>query len=255
MAPGSSNAKMAKNDGHGFRTVGLVLAPHKMAGIGNVCPHASAGCIALCLNVSGRTAADTVCTDLIMRARIARTRLYYQDRAKFLEMLTDELSRERERARRDGERLIVRPNVLSDIDWPRQHPEVIAAFPDVQFYGYTKNPLAFARYLRGEYPANYYLTFSRSELNEPQALEFLRAGGNVAMVFDTRYGNRSKRPLPATYKGFLVIDGDLTDLRFLDAPGVIVGLRAKGKARRPQFAGSGFVIRTDRDPVAPRAID
>jgi hypothetical protein len=254
-AKGISNAKMALNEGHGFRTVGIVLAPHRMAGIGNLCPHASPGCIALCLNESGRTAADNIIASAIFRARIARARLYYQDRAKFLEMLTYELTRERDRARRDGEKLIVRPNVLSDIDWPRAHPEIVAQFPDVQFYGYTKNPIAYARWLRGEYPSNYYLTFSRSETNEAQALGFLAQRGTVAMVFDTIYSAQSKRPLPATYKGFIVVDGDLTDLRFLDPTGVIIGLRAKGRARRPAELIPGFVIPTDGDKVAPRAIE
>jgi hypothetical protein len=53
--------------------------------------------------------------------------------------------------------------------------------------------------------------------------------------------------LPATFtiggKSFPVINGDETDLRFLDAKGVIVGLRAKGKARKDT---TGFV----RTPVA-----
>jgi hypothetical protein len=256
-APGQSNAKMRLNDGHGFRTVGLVLAPHRMAGLGNLCPHASAACVRLCLNESGRTDGGGLLADVIYRAGIARARLYYQDRARFLEILRYELTRERARARRDGEKLIVRPNVLSDIDWPRAHPEIIAEFADVQFYGYTKNPLAYGRYLDGQYPPNYYLTFSRSEANEPKALEFLARGGTVAMVFDTKYTNgryNSKRPLPSSYRGFIVVDGDLTDLRFLDPEGVIIGLRAKGRARRKGLETGGFVIRTDRDHVAPRVL-
>jgi hypothetical protein len=254
---GKSNAKLAKNGEHGYRTIGIAMLPHKLAGSGNLCPHASEDCIAGCLNVSGRTMAATIQTDIIMRARLARTLLYYQDRAKFLEMLTDEIEREREIARRDGQTLIVRPNVISDIDWARHHRDIVERFPDVIWYGYTKNPLAMQRFIDGHYPANYHLTFSRSEKadNQEHARRFLGLGYNVSVIFDTRYTSMMKRPLPAEYWGYRIIDGDETDLRFLDPRGVIVGLRAKGRLRQPSFQNHGFVVGTDRDHVAPRVID
>jgi hypothetical protein len=253
---GKSNAKMAKNEGRGYRTVGLALAPHKMAGIGNLCTFATRPCINGCLNVAGRTGAEDSAPALnIFRGRIARARLYYQDRARFLEMLVHELAQEYAKAQADGEILIVRLNVLSDIDWPCVHPEVVKAFSDAIFYGYTKNPHAFRRFIEGAYPSNYYLTFSRSDANEAEALEFLRAGHNIAVIFDTKYTARMARPLPATFRGFPVIDGDVTDLRFADPRGVVVGLRAKGRLRRAEFQRSGFVVRTDHDHLAPRVID
>jgi hypothetical protein len=45
--------------------------------------------------------------------------------------------------------------------------------------------------------------------------------------------------LPETYLGLPVIDGDQSDLRFLDPQGVIVGLKAKGKGKHDT---SGFVV-------------
>ena len=57
------------------------------------------------------------------------------------------------------------------------------------------------------------------------------AGMNVAVVF--------KKELPDTYFGKKVINGDDTDLRFLDEKNVIVGLKAKGKAKKDT---SGFVV-------------
>jgi len=45
--------------------------------------------------------------------------------------------------------------------------------------------------------------------------------------------------LPVFYKNTRVINGDKDDLRFLDDKGVIVGLKAKGKAQKDT---SGFVI-------------
>jgi hypothetical protein len=91
------------------------------------------------------------------------------------------------------------------------------------------------RSLSGDWPPNYYLTFSRSELNEAECLQVLRAGGNVACVFET---------MPETWQGYRVIDGDNHDLRHLDPRGVVVGLSPKG--RKAKRDASGFVIRPSR---------
>jgi hypothetical protein len=104
-------------------------------------------------------------------------------------------------------------------------------FPDVQMYDYTKSAERMTSFVNGEMPKNYHLTFSRSETNGAIALAFLRSGGNVAMVF--------RKSLPSEYYGHEVINGDETDLRFLDGSGKIVGLVEKGKAKKDD---SGFVI-------------
>jgi hypothetical protein len=57
-------------------------------------------------------------------------------------------------------------------------------------------------------------------------------GGNIAVVFDE---------LPNTYLGKTVVNGDDTDVRFLDGQNVVVGLKAKGRARKDS---SGFVVKT-----------
>jgi hypothetical protein len=126
--------------------------------------------------------------------------------------------------------LVCRLNVVSDVAWKREFPELFAAFPDVQFMDYTKDAY---RILDGKLPGNYHLTFSRSETNELDCLRVLKAGHNVTVVF-------RKPPFPATFWGYPVIDGDRNDLRFLDPPPCIVGLKAKGAGgRRDQ---TGFVI-------------
>ena len=102
---------------------------------------------------------------------------------------------------------------------------------DVQFYDYTPNPFRMMEYLRGELPANYHLTFSRKEDNDGWVETILDKGGNVAVVFSGS--------LPASYKGKSVINGDESDLRFLDAKNVVVGLKAKGKGKKDL---SGFVV-------------
>ena len=68
--------------------------------------------------------------------------------------------------------------------------------------------------------------------------EALASGVNVAVVFNTRKG----KALPTTWNSLPVIDGDAHDLRFLDPRtphGIIIGLRAKGRARKDT---SGFVV-------------
>jgi hypothetical protein len=87
------------------------------------------------------------------------------------------------------------------------------------------------QYLNGELPKNYHLTFSRKENNQAQVELILSMGGNVAVVFDE---------LPKTYLGKEVVNGDETDLRFLDKKGVVIGLKAKGKGKKDE---SGFVVR------------
>ena len=47
--------------------------------------------------------------------------------------------------------------------------------------------------------------------------------------------------MPIYFKGREVVNGDESDLRFLDKSNVIVGLKAKGKAKKDT---SGFVIQT-----------
>ena len=115
---------------------------------------------------------------------------------------------------------------------------IFERFSDVQFYDYTKNYTRFKSFT-AERPSNYHLTFSRSEENEDKCFEMLDKGVNVAFVFKTS----KKKPMPTEYKGYRVIDGDEHDLRFLQAgdeiPGVIIGLSAKGDARKDT---SGFVI-------------
>ena len=106
---------------------------------------------------------------------------------------------------------------------------IFETFPNVQFYDYTKNPKRFEK----KQSANYHLTFSRSEDNDIISEDLLSKGHNVAIVF----GVKNVNELPTTYKGYKVINGDETDLRFLDESNVVVGLKYKlvtGKGTKGQ---------------------
>lgn len=216
-----SNLKTRKGEKHGWLTGILHLAPARLSGH-NVCPMASKGCAAACLNTAGFGGIFPG----VQRARIAKTKLFFSDRTAFLAILAGEIAQWQLAAKAKGMRLAVRLNGTSDIAWERF--DIIQRFPDVTFYDYTKIP---NRVMTNTLP-NYHLTFSRSESNEEQAKLLANLGHNVAVVFS--------KTLPKTYWGKRVVNGDLTDLRFKDPKGVIVGLTAKG---RGQTDKSGFVVR------------
>lgn len=228
----AGNSKTRKGEKKGFTTYGIHLAPSNLSGF-NVCKDASQGCAAACLNTAGRGAMSSV-----QRARIAKTQLFFRDKATFLEMLWQEIASGIKASSRKGMVPCFRLNLTSDLPWekiPHDGKTIFSAFPDVQFYDYTKSPERMTAFLAGDFPSNYHLTFSRSETNGELAMAFLKSGGNVAMVF--------RKSLPSSYAGFPVVDGDETDLRFLDGKGTIVGLKEKGLAKKDE---SGFVL----EPIA-----
>jgi hypothetical protein len=235
-----SNAKLAKSNrqGVGVFTVGLSLAPHKTAGVGNVCPNATPGCVASCIYTAGY--GKGVFAN-VPNGRKARTVAYMRERAAFLEMLTRDIRNARKAAKAKRARLAVRLNVFSDIPWEKVAPQLFTAFPDVQFYDYTKNASRAVAFALGRGPSNYDLTFSRSETNDDDCLNVLAAGGNVAVVYGVRPSLWKRGERPKDWHGYPVIDGDKTDLRFLDPAGVVVGLYAKGQGSKDR---TGFVVRS-----------
>lgn len=226
ITKGASNVKLAKAP-KAFRLSGLFLAPHDLAGHGTVCPAASRHCIKLCLHKSGMARVHPVVT----QGRIRRTELLHDNPEEFKRQHHAELASELRCAERDGQKAAHRCNGTSDLDWT----ETIKAFPDIQFYDYTKVTERMFQYLNGQLPKNYWLTFSRSEVNEAIALRVLRRGGNIAVVVDTKVQVKFNRQ---------VINGDIHDLRFLDGRykhGKIVVLKAKGEAKG-QGSNKGFVL-------------
>lgn len=237
------NPKILKGTKKGYLSAVMHLAPAKLSGH-NVCPHATPGCIAACLNTAGRggIGLDENGLNVIQRARIARTLRFYADRETFMTDLAGEIAKHIRKAERKGLIPAIRLNGTSDLPWERfavtyngvRYANIMHAFPTITFYDYTKWPV---RLRHPELaPGNYSLTFSAAETakNEIGVLEAIAAGVNVAAVFSTRKG----QALPATWHGAPVIDGDEHDLRFIDPSGVVVGLRAKGRGKKDE---SGFV--------------
>lgn len=215
------NHKTVKGEKLGILTGILYLAPANLSGW-EVCPSRSPGCTSSCLFTAGRGAFSSV-----QKARLRKTTEFFQNREEFLKQLVKDITSIRKKALKNNMKPAIRLNGTSDIEWTRFG--IMEQFPDVQFYDYTK---VFIRLLR-EKPDNYHLTFSMNENNKPECMSALSLGYNVAIVF-----NR-KNPLPEQWEGYKVVDGDQSDARFIDPQGVVVGLKAKGKAKQD---GSGFVL-------------
>jgi hypothetical protein len=232
----TNNAKTIKGEKLGYITYILYMSAYTQNAKGiNVCSHASAGCAASCLVGSGFGGMYTG----VQKGRIEKTNYFLSNRTAFLFQLKSEI--EKAIRKHEGNAIVtIRLNGTSDLPYEKYKvfdgKNIFEIFPSVQFYDYTKNYLRFNKVL----PSNYHLTFSRSETNHDKAMELLKRGINVAMVFDK---------LPSTFEGFEVINADLDDLRFLDKKGVICGLKYKkmtGKgANNAEAFESGFAIRTE----------
>jgi hypothetical protein len=237
-----ANAKTIKGQKRGFMTAVLYLSPGNLSGTELCAMSTLAGCRTACLSTAGRGGiaagratfvapnGDTLPDNAIQHARLARTALFNADLPAFMAQLVREIRAFIERAKRLGLIPVIRLNGTSDIRWEDIPVEgkanIFALFPRIRFYDYTKLP----NRRRAIGVRNYSLTFSYSHVPEfapivARAVSTYGASVNYAAVF-------AGKTLPAYFLGREVINGDESDLRFLDRPGVVVGLVAKGKARR-----------------------
>lgn len=224
-----TNAKTVKGEKSNWLTGILYMAPANMVKGINVCKFASKGCKQSCLYSAGRGKFSNV-----QQARISKTELFRDDQEHFMQCIVKDIERAIKRADKLGMLLAIRLNGTSDISYEDiliNGKNIFETFPQVTFYDYTKNYKR-VNALMGEW-SNYHLTFSRSEskVNQREANKLINQGVNVAVVFNT---------LPNKYNGVQVIDGDKDDLRFLDKKNRVVGLVAKGDAKKDN---SGFVVK------------
>lgn len=228
----SVDAKTVKGEALGFLTGILYLAPATTTKY-NTCSMAKiAQCDKACLYSAGRGAFNSV-----QQARIAKTIRFFEQREAFMADLVHSISALIRKADKAGLKPLVRLNGTSDIRWETvpvtvqgvQYANIFAVFPNVQFYDYTKDAA------RKDIPSNYDLTFSYSGVQGYQVHVQKAAlkGMRMAVVF------RTEDSIPQTFKGIRVVSGDKSDVRHLDDQGVIVGLYAKGAARKDT---TGFVV-------------
>ena len=230
----AADTKTVKGQKLGFLTGILYLAPSDTAKQQNVCPMArKAGCEDACLYTAGRGVFSSV-----QQARINKTMRFFNDHNNFMMDIVHSINILIRKAERMHLTPLVRLNGTSDIMWERVpvggFDNIMAMFPNVTFYDYTKFPS------RKNIPSNYDLTFSYSgvhsfaQIVNKAKVSVKNKAMRMAVVFD------KKENIPATFLGFPVISGDESDVRHIDDQGVIIALYAKGAARKDL---SGFVVR------------
>jgi hypothetical protein len=228
------NPKVMKGMEQGYMTYILHLAPANLSGY-ETCPKRTAGCTAACLNTAGRGGMfKPGGTNTIQEARKRKTRMFYENRIEFFDQLIDDIFAAIRQSKKKGLIPVFRLNGTSDLSFEKYEvtadgKNIFELFPEVQFYDYTK---ILGRKVKNI--PNYHLTFSAADGNDADVLKAIAQGYNVATVF----GLKKTEPMPETYNGRPVFNGDESDLRFLDPKGVIVGLYAKGRAKKDT---SGFV--------------
>jgi hypothetical protein len=218
----TTNYKTSKGEKLGILTGILYLAPAKISGY-EVCPMRSAGCTAACLYTAGMGAFSNV-----QQARIKKTKMFFEQREEFFKLLHKDIKSLIAKAKKENLTPAIRLNGTSDINWVRF--KIFEQYPEVQFYDYTK----MLNHLTKDV-ANYHITFSKNESNDVDCKIALERGYNVAVVFNTKKG----LSLPPSWNNYPVYDGDDTDVRFYDPENHVIGLRAKGMAKKDN---SGFVI-------------
>lgn len=234
----TGNPKILKGLKQGFNTYILHLAPANLSGY-ETCPKRTAGCTAACLNTAGRGGMfkKGENTNMIQQARIRKTKMFFENRVQFMADLVKDIELAIKQSAKKDLTPVFRLNGTSDLAWEKYEVvrggklfrNIFDAFSEVTFYDYTKIPGRKVKDI-----ANYSLTFSEADDNALETLNAIRAGMNVATVF----GIKKNTPMPKMWNGLPVFNGDDSDLRFLDPKGVVVGLYAKGKAKKDT---SGFV--------------
>ena len=216
----TANPKIQKGTKLGYLSFILHLAPATLSGK-ETCPKRTAGCTAACLNTAGRGGMfkKGENTNMIQKARIRKTEYFFNDRDAFMADLEADITKAIKFAAKQGLTPVFRLNGTSDLSWEKYG--IIEKFPQVQFYDYTK---VLGR--KTAHLPNYHLTFSKADGNDADVAKALAQGLSVVAVYDE---------IPEG-----VPSADETDLRFLDPKGVMLGLKAKGRAKKDY---SGIVIR------------
>jgi hypothetical protein len=234
------DAKTSKGEKLGFKTAILYMSPHNQNESGvNLCPFATKGCSAACLYTAGRGKFSNV-----KAARINKSHYFINAQITFLNQVVKEIAK---LSKKYGTTLAVRLNGTTDVRYSKLKIEgknIFELFPHVRFYDYAKNPNIVTDSLNYK---NYSVTFSRAEevKNQKVAKDFFTQGtANVATVLSVNLYKSifaSDDIAEVNFGGLNFVNGDLSDLRFLDSSNSLVCLKAKGDAKKDT---SGFVIQT-----------
>lgn len=243
------STKVDKGDAFGFMSSVCYMSPaNEATGFDGrtLCPHSTAACRASCL---GHNTGRMIMTP-VMQARLWKTALYLGARKVWRRLAHLEIEALERRAARaslkDGRTWTPAVRIDGSTD-TGEGQRLAPHHPGVQFWDYTKNH---SRALRApeHRQENYTLVYSHSE-DIALSRRVLDHGGAVAVVFDIRPGE----PMPATWLGFPVVNGDLFDNRHADrevfgllpGQGYVVGLSFKAardrEFHRQRGLASGFI--------------
>ena len=141
------NPKVLKGMKQGYMTYILHLAPASLSGY-NTCPKATAGCKSACLNTAGRGGmfkkGET--TNTIQKARIRKTKMFFEDRISFMNSLVKDIELAIKQSIKKDLIPVFRLNGTSDLSFEKyevlrngqSYTNIFNAFPEVIFYDYTK---------------------------------------------------------------------------------------------------------------------
>lgn len=232
LTKGEASPKLAKDQRYMTRILYLASAVYKA----ELCPNAGL-CKEHCLIVHAGRGAIGGYDNMVQRARKARSDWYLTNPVAFKAQLVHEIRLAVKASTKAGIPLAIRLNGGSDLNWD----DIYAQFPQVQFWEYTKRPdLALGK------QNNVQWTYSHNERTTARIIGQLVVNSvNIAMVFNVKRG----QPLPPMVGSVHVVDGDLSDLRFLDERGVrsklrslvIVGLRLKKLKKIDRKLSNGFI--------------
>ena len=237
ISDGKMNTKIGKNKNELYYVHSLNLKPAETEINGkkyDLCPFRTQGCTNACVGKNGHFAMKN---GSAYKAQVRRTTMYFTETEYFYKQLNAEITLIKIKAFSKKSIAVIRLNAYSDINHEKQSKRFLGMsiydiHSDVIFYDYTKDK----KKTKNNKAKNYFLTYSHNEdTSIEETLSFLKIGINPAIVFEA--------PIPKTYKGYPVFDGDQDDNRFLDPKGHIIALKFKGsKAKLLKGIASGFVI-------------
>lgn len=217
-----ANHKTPKGESAGWLSAILYLHPHDSGGGKTLCPHSTPACREMCLAGAGLSALPRA-----QGAKQFRTDLFLNHQEAFLKLVAADIATLKAICGQEGLRAAVRLNGTSDILWERL---LDMSDPHVRWYDYSKIPIELRT---GRHP-DYHLTYSIGGPDDiGRARSYLAAGHSVAVVVPEDVKSQligHSALLPGSVQANF-IDGDKSDLRFLDPPSSIVLLKPKGYVR------------------------
>ena len=215
-----SSAKIIKGEKLGYVTGVCYLRSFRKIGGINTCSHAKiANCHKPCLENSGKMSLASA-----ISAREKRLNLLIKNPRAFFSILISDIEKIQRKAKKLGMGTAYRLNGTSDLEWNRiliNGKSIFQLLPELVWYDYTKNPKIAETY------RDMGLSCTLSwypKLNSKSVCDHLDQGGNIAIAYHGRKLPDTQKIGDKLYK---VVDGDISDLRFLDGTGVVVGLRYK----------------------------